>query len=74
MKVSYKQMQDLKPTIWARQSLSVGESHRNKEQVEKNSHVLKNQLKKKFFRCFVAVEQIEKLNSSLLTAMDVLAI
>ena len=74
MKVSCKQMQDLKPTIWAGQSLSVGESHRNKEQVEKNSHVLKNQLKKKFFRCFVAVEQIEKLNSSLLTAMDVLAI
>ena len=37
-------MQDLKPTIWAGQSLSVGDSHRNKEQVEKNSHILKNQL------------------------------
>ena len=67
-------MQDFKPNIWARQNLSVGESHRNNEQVEKNSHVLKNQLKKKSFRCFVAVEKIEKLNSSLLTATDVLAI
>ena len=29
---------------------------------------------KKSYRCFVAVEQIEKLNSSLLTATDVPAI
>ena len=45
------------------------ENHRGEEQVEKNSHVLKKPAEKKSFRCFVAVEEIEKLNSSLLTAM-----
>ena len=42
-------MQDLKPTIWAGYNLSVEEHHRSEEQMEKNSHILKNQLKRNPF-------------------------
>ena len=47
----------------------MGEHHRSEEQMEKNSYILKKPAEKKSFRCFVAVERIEKLNNSLLTAM-----
>ena len=47
----------------------MGEDHRGEEQVEEKLPCSQNPAEKKSFRCFVAVEKIEKFNSGLLTEM-----
>ena len=62
-------MQTLKHAIWAGLNLSKEKHYRDKEQVEKNSHVRTKPAEKKYFRCFGAIEHTEKHNSTLLTEM-----